>query len=177
MWGLRAVLLNIGRGLTSLTIQMDILNSIDLTLRDLVFPNLERFQLISNWLDHDVYTVFYWLVHQSTPTGNLPAHPTLTFESDSEEDRTNKASSKLTNLRFIHLTFGANPSDCHRADSELNDLISATPSLEEITADVTMREYGIMAFAGEECLNRYFPRVYATGRLRHGKVDMWWEAK
>ncbi|KIK51947.1 hypothetical protein GYMLUDRAFT_251623 [Collybiopsis luxurians FD-317 M1] len=171
MWGQIAVLSNVGNVLTSLTIDIEDHFVNESTLQDITLPNLAHFQLISERLDDSVYTIFSWLIHQST-------RPFNHSHSDSNTDLPpyNNPSSKL---RFIHLTFSLSVDNLvdTLADTQLTRLISSIPLLEVITADVTLTEFRLVAQTGEECLERNFPTAYETGKIKYGKVDQWWELR
>ncbi|KIK51944.1 hypothetical protein GYMLUDRAFT_265651 [Collybiopsis luxurians FD-317 M1] len=173
LWGQIAVLRNVGKELISLTIDIESNFIKESYLRGITLPNLTHFQLMSESLNDNVYSIFSWLIHQSTLFFHHPP-------SDSHTDVPPFNHNSSSKLRFVHLTFSLNLNDrvdYALADTQLTRLISSIPLLEVITADVTVSEFGSVAQTGEECLERNFPTAYETGKMKYGKVEKWWELR
>ncbi|KAJ3863201.1 hypothetical protein EV359DRAFT_64979 [Lentinula novae-zelandiae] len=69
---------------------------------------------------------------------------------------------KVPSLQHLHLTAHSLP-------------VAAFPSLQLITADFTISEYGFTSQEGTKCLETNFPESFGTGILKYRQMLEWWQ--
>ncbi|KAJ3930720.1 MAG: hypothetical protein NXY57DRAFT_976055 [Lentinula lateritia] len=160
MWGHRAVLASCANSITSLTISSaDNLPPQSLPafplpsfpqniLRGLIFSRLTHFQFECRY----GYTlllgdIMNWLTEDKVPS-----------------------------LQHLHLTAHSLPvAACPSIDHQLCRLSSSVPSLQLITAEFTISEYGFTSQEGTKCLETNFPESFGTGILKYRQMLEWWQ--
>ncbi|KAJ3904622.1 hypothetical protein F5879DRAFT_954108 [Lentinula edodes] len=159
MWGHRAILANCALSITSLTISSTDYLASQLPafplpslsqniLRGLIFPRLTHFQFECKH-EHTFLLgdIMNWLTEDNVPS-----------------------------LHHLHLTAHSFPvAACPSIDHQLYRLLPSISSLQFITADITISEYGFTSQEGTKCLETNFPETFGTGILKHRQMLEWWQ--